>query len=102
MLTRDYARSPGNRHGETLLTCVLAAGPDARLSCLGPLKANPHRRNSLTNGLILLGLIAVLIAFGVTRVRRRTGLAVTAGTWGAVIAFVAIVVLLMYAYSNRH
>ena len=56
----------------------------------------------MTDGLILLGFIALLIAFGVHRFRRRLGLSVTLGMWATVIALVAIVVLIAWANQVHH
>ena len=53
----------------------------------------------MTSGLILLLLLGVLVGFGITRMRRRMGLGVTAGTWVAVIAGVVVLGLALWAYS---
>ena len=56
----------------------------------------------MTSGLILLLLIGVLIGFGITRVRRRMGLAVTGTTWLSIIAAVVIIGLLLWVTSVKH
>ena len=53
----------------------------------------------MTSGLILLAFIGALVGFGVTRMRRRLGLGVTAGTWVAVITGVIVLGLALWAYS---
>jgi hypothetical protein len=55
----------------------------------------------MTTGLILLAFLAVLVAFFLTRMRRRLGLGVTGRTWAVVIAVFAIVVLALWASSQR-
>jgi len=55
----------------------------------------------MTTGLILLGFLAILVAFFLTRMRRRLGLGVTGGTWAVIIAVFAIVVLGLWA-SSQH
>ena len=55
----------------------------------------------MTTGLILLAFLAVLVAFFMTRMRRRLGLAVTGRTWAVSIAVFAIVVLGLWASSQR-
>ena len=47
----------------------------------------------MTTGLILLGFLAVLVAFFLTRMRRRLGLATTGRTWAVIIAVFVVVVL---------
>jgi hypothetical protein len=55
----------------------------------------------MTTGLILLAFLAVLVAFFLTRMRRRLGLGVTGGTWIAIIAAFALVVLGLWATSQH-
>jgi hypothetical protein len=55
----------------------------------------------MTTGLILLGFLAVLVAFFLTRMRRRLGLGVTGRTWAVIIAAFAIVVLGLWASAHR-
>jgi hypothetical protein len=55
----------------------------------------------MTTGLILLAFLAVLAAFFLTRMRRRLGLGVTGRTWAVIIAVFAIVVLGLWASSQR-
>jgi len=55
----------------------------------------------VTDGLILLGFIAALVALGVARIRRRIGLKVTGGVLIATMAAFAIAVLALWATSRR-
>jgi hypothetical protein len=55
----------------------------------------------MTTGLILLAFLALLVAFFLTRMRRRLGLRVTGGTWTVIVAVFAIVVLGLWASSQR-
>jgi len=55
----------------------------------------------VTTGLILLAFLAILVAFFVTRMRRRLGLGVTGKTWAVIIAVFVIVVLSLWASSQR-
>jgi hypothetical protein len=55
----------------------------------------------MTTGLILLAFLAVLVAFFLTRMRRRLGLGVTGRTWIAIIAVFALVVLGLWATSQH-
>lgn len=59
------------------------------------------REAPMTSGLILLGFLGLLVAFFVTRMRRRMGLGVTGSTWAVIIALFAIVVLGMWV-SSQH
>jgi hypothetical protein len=54
----------------------------------------------VASGLILLALLAVLVAWFVTRMRRRAGLGVTGRHWAAAIVIFALVVLALWA--NAH
>lgn len=54
----------------------------------------------MTNGLILLVLLAALVAFGWTRVRRRLGMAVTWRGLATVMAVFILAVLALWAYST--
>jgi len=55
----------------------------------------------MTSGLILLFFLAFLAALFLTRARRRMGGRVTGGTWAAIIAGFAIVVLALWAASTH-
>ncbi len=55
----------------------------------------------MTNGLILLVFLALLVAIGVTRLRRRAGMGVTGKMFLTVMAVFAVGVLIMWAYSQR-
>jgi Na+-driven multidrug efflux pump len=63
--------------------------------------AEPAREAPMTSGLILLAFLGILVAFFVTRMRRRMGLGVTGSTWAVIIALFAIVVLGMWV-SSQH
>lgn len=54
----------------------------------------------MTSGLILLALLAVLVGFLWTRLRKRIGLSVTGKQWTAAVAIFALVVLALWA--NAH
>ena len=54
-------------------------------------------------GLILLVFLALLVAFGWSRLRRRAGMGTTGGrTWLIVMAVFILVVLTMWAYTTYH
>jgi hypothetical protein len=55
----------------------------------------------VTDGLILLGLLAILAALVVGRIRRRIGLAMTGGIFLATMAAFAIAMLVLWATSRR-
>jgi hypothetical protein len=55
----------------------------------------------MTDGLILLGFIAVMIAVVTIRVRRRAGFPAGRGFFAGAVAVVAIVVLLLWATQNH-
>jgi hypothetical protein len=55
----------------------------------------------VTNGLILLGCLAALVALVVTRVRRRFGMRTTAGLFVAMIAAFAITTLIFWTTNRR-
>jgi Na+-driven multidrug efflux pump len=61
----------------------------------------PAREAPMTSGLILLAFLGILVAFFVTRMRRRMGLGVTGSTWAVIIAVFAVVVLGMWV-SSQH
>jgi Sec-independent protein translocase protein TatA len=53
-------------------------------------------------GLILLVFLALLVAFGWSRLRRRAGMGTTGGrTWLIVMAVFILVVLTMWAYTTH-
>lgn len=54
----------------------------------------------MSQGIILLLLIAAIVAYVITRTRRRMGMLVTARTWYVVMVGFAIVVLAMWAGSH--
>lgn len=60
-----------------------------------------HGEAGMTNGLILLGFIAILIAVVVARVRRRIGVPVRTGFYGVAVAGIAIFVLILWATQNH-
>jgi hypothetical protein len=55
----------------------------------------------MTQGLILLLVLAAIVAYVVVRTRRRMGLLVTGKTWLTVMAGFAIIVLVMWAASTH-
>ena len=55
----------------------------------------------MTNGLILLGFLAVLFAFVVGRMRRRIGLPMTSRIFGMIITGFVIVVLALWAANSK-
>jgi ABC-type uncharacterized transport system permease subunit len=56
----------------------------------------------MATGLILLVFIALLVAFGWARFRRRLGMGTTGGrTWLTVIAVVIVGLLALWAYSTH-
>jgi hypothetical protein len=56
----------------------------------------------MTAGLILLAFLALLVAFGWSRFRRRLGMGTTGGrTWLIVMAVFVVGVLAMWAYSTH-
>ncbi len=58
-------------------------------------------RKPMDPGLILLVFLALLVAFGWSRLRRRAGMGTTGGrTWLIVMAVFILVVLTMWAYTT--
>jgi DNA-binding transcriptional MerR regulator len=56
----------------------------------------------MTDGITLLVLIGALVAFGVTRTRRRLGMGGTTGrTWVIIIAAVVLALAAVWAYQTR-
>ena len=56
----------------------------------------------MTSGIILLVLIAALVAFVLTRTRRRMGMGNATGrTWIIIMAVVILVVLGLWAYQTQ-
>lgn len=55
----------------------------------------------MTSGLILLGFLALLVAFGVARFRRRLGMGVTGRTYVTVIVGFVLAVLVLWAAAHR-
>ena len=55
----------------------------------------------MTNGLILLGFIAIVIAVVTARVMRRVGVPVRPGFYAAAVAVIAIAVLLLWV-TQKH
>jgi hypothetical protein len=55
----------------------------------------------VTDGLILLGVLAVLFAIGVARGRRRLGMGFTGRSFAITVSGFAIVVLIIWV-SQRH
>ncbi len=58
--------------------------------------------NGTTSGLILLVLIASLVAFVLTRVRRRLGMGNATGrTWIIIMGAVILALLVIWAYQTQ-
>jgi hypothetical protein len=55
----------------------------------------------MSQGIILLLVLAAIVAYVVARTRRRMGLVVTGKTWAVVMAGFVIIVLTMWAASTR-
>ena len=55
----------------------------------------------MTDGLILLGFLAVLFAILLARGRRRLGMGVTGRTFAVAVCGFAIVVLILWATQHR-
>jgi hypothetical protein len=55
----------------------------------------------VTQGLILLALIAASFALLATRVRRRMGMSVTGRTWVVAMLVVVVIVLALWGGSGR-
>lgn len=55
----------------------------------------------MTNGLILLALIALLGAFVWTRMSRRAGLSVTWRTWLIAVTVFVLLILALWAYNTH-
>jgi hypothetical protein len=60
-----------------------------------------HQEAAVTDGFILLGLLAVLFALVVGRTRRRVGLSFTGRTLVTLITGFAVVVLVYWVASTR-
>jgi hypothetical protein len=55
----------------------------------------------VTNGIILLLVLALIVAYVITRTRRRMGLIVTGKTWIAIMTGFVIIVLAAWAASTH-
>jgi len=55
----------------------------------------------MSQGIILLLVLAAIVAYVITRTRRRMGLLVTGKTWMAIMAGFVIIVLAMWATTTR-
>jgi hypothetical protein len=55
----------------------------------------------MTTGLILLGFIALLVAFGWARFRRRLGMSTSGRAWVTVMVIVVLGVLALWASSTH-
>ena len=78
---------------------------------LAPGGAMPYARSGFANrrvqedgmtGLILLVFLAVIVAFGFTRLRGKMKLGVTSKHWTTVIVLFVLVVLIAYAAHSGH
>jgi len=59
------------------------------------------REAVVSSGVILLALLAIIVGYLWTRLRRRAGLHVTGKHWAAAIVVFAIVALLLWATSTH-
>ena len=55
----------------------------------------------MSQGIILLLGLAAIVAYLITRTRRRMGMVVTGRTWIAIMAGFVIIVLAMWAAAGR-
>jgi len=55
----------------------------------------------MTTGLILLVFLALLVAFGWARFRRRLGMSTSGRAWLAVMVIVVLGTLALWAYSTH-
>jgi hypothetical protein len=65
------------------------------------LKGEALREGGMSQGIILLLVIAAIVTYVIIRTRRRMGLLVTAKTWITLIIAFVIIVLAMWAASTR-
>jgi len=83
-----------------MATAVLRASVDAcrrrRLDA-----RHRHLEAVVSSGLILLALLAILVAFLWTRLRRRAGLGVAGKHWTAAMVIFALVVLALWVTSSH-
>jgi fumarate reductase subunit D len=61
----------------------------------------PASEAKVTNGLILLALIALLGAFVWTRMSRRLGAGVTWRTWVTTVTVLVLLILALWAYNTH-
>lgn len=54
------------------------------------------------SGLILVGLIALIVAYGYTRLRGKMKLSVSGKNWVAPVVIVSLVLLLLWATNAHH
>jgi len=80
---------------------LLAGCPGGTSRYAGEQDGGGDREAAVTDGLILLGLIAVVFAVLVLRGRRRLGMAATGRAFAVAIAGFAIVVLILWATHRR-
>ena len=80
------------------LCSLRVAGPAAPRPATGTRSSEA----GMTDGIILLVLIAALVAFGVTRARRRLGMGTSNGrTWIVIMAAVILALLGLWAYQSH-
>ncbi len=56
----------------------------------------------MSDGIVLLLVLAVIVAYTVARTRRRMGLVVTGKTWAVVMACFVIGVLILWVATTSH
>jgi hypothetical protein len=66
-----------------------------------PGKQASQEAGQVTTGLILLVLVAALITYGYTRMRRRMGMAVTGRHWLMAMVATILAILALWAYSTH-
>jgi DNA-binding transcriptional MerR regulator len=81
---------------------ALCSLPVADPAAPRPVTGTRSSEAGMTDGIILLVLIGSLVAFGVTRARRRLGMGAGTGrTWVVIIAAVALALLALWAYQTQ-
>lgn len=107
---RECVDQPGGTAGLDLLDLrtgsvawpALCSLPVADPAAPRPVTGTRSSEAGMTDGIILLVLIGSLVAFGVTRARRRLGMGAGTGrTWVVVIAAVALALLALWAYQTQ-
>ena len=85
-----------------MAACVLPLAGASAYARKARTYGTPVREVKVASGFILLLLIGILIGFVVSRVRKRMGLGVTWSTWVTTVVLVGLILLLMWATTNKH